>query len=225
MATVRKIVFRNDYIYHVFNRGIERRSVFRSTREFGRAFELLKFYNHKEIPIRYSQFLQKSLEIREGLLKKLEQSEQLVEILAYCLMPNHFHLMLKQNLTSGIPVFISNFTNAYTKYFNKKYQRRGPLFEGIFKAVLVESDEQLVHLSRYIHLNPVVSSIIKETELNNYVWSSYREYLSDKKSNGGIANKELVLSLFNSVKAYENFVMDQIDYAKKLEQIKHLKLE
>lgn len=225
MPTIRKLVFRNEYIYHVFNRGIERRNVFTNIREFNRALELIKFYRHRNTPIRYSQFLQQPLEARERLLRQMQQGEQLIDILAYCLMPNHFHFMLKQRLDKGVPIFVSNFTNAYTKYFNTKHQRVGPLFEGVFRAVLVESDEQLIHLSRYIHLNPVASSIIDEVMLNDYKWSSYPEYLLPSNIKSDIVSRDLVLSMFKSAQAYQKFVLDQVDYAKKLEAIKHLSFD
>lgn len=219
MATQRKIVFENGYIYHIFNRGIERRSVFTNKRDFDRATNLIKFYKHKDIPIRFSQLLLQPQELRNEILKNLYASEKIVEILCYCLMPNHFHFMLKQITRGGIARFISNITNAYTKYFNTKYQRVGPLFQGTFKAVLVESDEQLIHLSRYIHLNPVSSSLIESEKLKDYTYSSYFDYIS---SSGDIVNREPVLSMFKNVKEYEQFVLNQADYARKLEKIKHL---
>lgn len=223
MATVRKITFVNDYIYHVFNRGIERRSIFTNKREFERAQELIKFYKHKETPIRFSRFIKLAEDVRNNIPKTLYKSERLVDILAYCLMPNHFHFMLKQNTDRGISTFISNFANAYTKYFNTKNQRSGPLLEGVFKAVLVESEEQLIHLSRYIHLNPIASSIIGADKLDYYAWSSYPEYLS--LSNNEICQKSKILEMFKSVEEYQKFVNDQIEYTKKLEAIKHLTLE
>ena len=225
MASKRKIVFQNYSLYHIFNRGIDRRPTFQNSREFNRAIDLISFYNHKDIPIRYSQFIILPQEIREVKLKRLSKSDSLVDILAYCLMPNHFHFLLRQRVENGLSTFISNFTNSYTKYFNTKNQRIGPLFEGVFKAVYVENDDQAIHLSRYIHLNPVVSSIVNETEVLKYKWSSYPEYLNFEVRNEILLDKDTVLSYFKSVKKYQEFVMDQIDYGKKLEEIKHLKLE
>jgi len=217
-------VFSNGYIYHIFNRGIDRRSVFTGFREYLRAQELIEFYKHLETPVRYSKFLQLSKSLRDDVLREINKSETQVDILAYCLMPNHFHFMLQQKVDKGVSTFIANFTNAYTRYFNTKHERIGPMFEGIFKAVLVESDEQLIHLSRYIHLNPVVSSIINESDLNNYKWSSYHEYIAPSK-NSTVSKRDLVMSMFESAKHYEKFVLDQIEYGKKLEIIKHLTLE
>ena len=223
MATVRKVVFRNDQVYHIFNRGIERRNTFKNKIDYQRALDLIKFYQHQEIPIRYSQIIRQPENIRNQILDKVYKSDKIVDILAFCLMPNHFHFLLKQKSEKGITNFISNFANAYTKYFNTKNKRDGPLFQGTFKAVLVETDEQLIHLSRYIHLNPVVSSLIEESSLNFYNWSSYPEYLD--LSEIEITEKFLILNMFQSKKEYQGFITDQIEYGKKLELIKHLTLE
>ena len=223
MATNRKLVFRDGEIYHVFNRGVDRRSVFTNTKEFERAKNLARFYRHKNTPVRFSQVIQQPQDIRDQILNDLYKSERLVDILAFCIMPNHFHFLLKQNSKKGIPIFMANFTNAYTKYFNTKHKRFGPLLEGIFKAVFIESDEQLLHVSRYIHLNPATSSIIEESQLSSYGWSSYPEYLF--LSQDDIAQKKLILDMFKSTKKYQEFVVNQIDYGKQLEAIKHLILE
>lgn len=223
MATHRKVVFVNDEIYHIYNRGLDRRVIFTNKREFERAKQLIKFYSYKDTPIRYSKLLNLPLLKRGEILQSLYSGERLVDILSYCLMPNHFHFLLKQNSDKGISTFIANLTNAYTKYFNTKYERTGPLLNGVFKAVYIESEEQLLHVSRYIHLNPVVSSIIKDNNLKDYQWSSYQEYLS--LSDDQTSSKDLVLKMFKTVSDYENFVVDQISYAKELESIKHLVME
>ena len=135
-------------------------------------------------------------------------------------MPNHFHFLLKQLRDDGITEFASKLTNSYTKYFNTKHTRVGPLFQGEFKAVLIESDEQLLHLSRYTHLNPLVSYLTKN--LNSYEWSSYGEYAGNQP---GICAKKDVLAFFNSPNKYSQFVMDQADYGATLNFIKHQLLE
>lgn len=224
MATNRKIVFINDGFYHVFNRGIEKRPVFTDKREFYRAKELLRFYQYKKIPIKYSHFKSLPREKQQRLWEILVQSGRIVEIISFCLMPNHFHLLLKQIADKGVSQFVANFTNAYTKYFNIKHERIGSLFEGVFKAVYVENDEQLIHLSRYIHLNPVASSLINTVQLEGYTWSSYPEYVLEKSGDKIIKNNQ-VLDMFKSIADYKSFVLDQINYAKELEKIKHKVLE
>lgn len=224
MATNRKLVFSNDYLYHVFNRGVERRVVFNDKREFNRALDLIKFYRFTNLPIRFSQLQLLEKEKRHKILSSLNKNKCLIEIIAFCLMPNHFHFLLRQKEDNGISKFLSHFTNSYTKYFNiKNNQRVGPLFQGPFKAVNVESDEQLIHLSRYIHLNPVSSSLVKTENLVSYTWSSLPDYLS--LTNRNFVEKNTVLEMFKSVEDYKNFIFDQIGYAKELDQIKHLSLE
>ena len=224
MATFRKVVFANDQIYHVFNRGVDRRSVFLTNWEYSRVIETIKYYRFSDLPFRLSKLLNLPQAQRIKVLSDIQSdNEKLVEIISFCIMPNHFHLMLKQLKEGGISKFISNLTNSYTKYFNTKHERVGPLFEGIFKAVIVETDEQLIHLSRYIHLNPVSSFIIQEKDLENYPWSSLPEYLG--KSEENFCKKETVMDLFKNIKDYKKFIMDQISYAKELEKIKHIALE
>lgn len=224
MPTNRKLIFANDEIYHIFNRGVEKRPTFTNKRELDRALLTLDFYRFAKLPIKLSKFLLLPNDESIQLLKRIKNDlEKLVEIICFCLMPNHFHFLLKQKLENGISTFTANFTNSYTKYFNTRRERVGPLFQGIFKAVRIESDEQLIHVSRYIHLNPVSSFLIEPKQLESYDWSSFPEYmgLSDKK----ISNPEIVLDLFTSTQHYKQFVLDQVDYARKLEQIKHLILE
>src|SRR3989344_6023360 len=134
-------------------------------------------------------------------------------------MPNHFHLLVKQLQENGISKTLSNFANSYAKYFNTRNNRNGPLFQGIFKAVRVESNEQLLHLSRYIHLNPIVSFVTKEENLEDYVWSSLKEYLNTPIK--GFCKKDYILSQFKSIDEYKKFIKDQISFAKELEKIKH----
>lgn len=223
MPSPRNLVLNNGQIYHVFNRGVERRKIFTNKREYRRAQELIKFYRHKEIPIRYSKLMLQPLVIREEILKDLYKREKRVDILAYCFMPNHFHFVLRQNLDNGISKFTSDFSNAYTKYFNTRNSREGPLFQGIFKAVFIESDEQFMHVVRYVHINPVVSSLIKQEDLDKYSWSSYPEYLG--LSDNSIAEKGSLLGMFKNVVGYKKFVNDQIGYAKELDSVKHLLIE
>ena len=147
----------------------------------------------------------------------LDPSRKTVEIICHCMMPNHFHLLLQQKVEGGITEFISKLSNSYTKYFNTKNQRLGPLLQGEFKAVHVQSDDQLIHLSRYIHLNPLVGYVTKS--LDQYPWSSYLEYTDKEKTNFFL--KEIILGQFKSIPEYIQFVLDQKDYGKKLEAIKH----
>lgn len=224
MPTNRKTVFANDQIYHVFNRGVEKRPIFLSKRDYERALQTLTFYSYANLPIRFSKFLQLQEPLKLETINNIKSNNPLrVEIIVFCLMPNHFHLLLKQTEENGISRFLADLTNSYTKYFNIKNDRVGPLMQGLFKAVRIEDDNQLVHISRYIHLNPTSSFLIKPEELKTYHWSSYPEYLG--LVNEQVCQKEAVLGQFNSTDLYKQFVLDQVDYARTLEQIKHLNFD
>ena len=207
MPTNRRVVFANGEIYHIFNRGVEKRPTFMDKRELDRGVKTLDFYRFANLSLKLSKFLVLPEPERVKLVQDMYlKYEKLVEVICYCLMPNHFHFLVKQMKKNGVSTFAANFANSYTKYFNTKHERVGPLFQGLFKAVRVESDEQLMHVSRYIHLNPVSSFLIEPEDLEKYRWSSYPEYL--EPSSERIADKEIVLGMFSSKEGYRQFVMD-----------------
>lgn len=217
MPSNRKIVLANGEYYHLFNRGVERRPVFTNRHEFSRAMDLVNFYHFDKPTLRYSKYLALDEGRRRNFLASLK--DKAVEIIAFCLMGNHFHFLIRQVKEGGSSKFMANFMNSYTKYFNTKYQRVGHLFQGAFKAVHVETDEQLLHLSRYIHLNPITSFKVKPQELKDYQWSSYPSYIEN--SDVKFVNKDIVMSFFKKSFKYEEFVLDQAGYAKKLKTIEH----
>lgn len=206
--------FYENGVYHIFNRGVEKRNIFLDDQDKGIFLYYLFVYlgDPEEVKMRYP-----NIPIRLQI-KNLNTE---VELLAYCMMPNHFHLVLKQSSIDGISKLMKQLTNAYTKYFNDKYKRVGGLVQGRFKAVEVENEEQLVHLSRYVHLNPLIAGLVDH--LVDYSWSSYRYYLSLQASS--FCSKEAVMSVFNNAKGYQNFIEDQVSYARELGKIKHLSLD
>lgn len=208
--------------YHVFNRGVARNPVFLTKHDYEQALLALSYYSFMTPPMKLSRFKELSIEERGQALQELQNNNKYVEIISFVLMPNHFHLLLKQTTDNGISAFLSKLTNSYTRYFNTKHERVGPLFQGVFKAVHVENNEQLIHLSRYIHLNPVASFAIPEKELFSYQWSSLLLFLNKKPS---FVQARPILDHFRSREEYKVFLLDQIDYAKELEKIKHLTLE
>lgn len=209
--------------YHIFNRGIARQPTFFTKRDYERFILTLSYYRFLDSPGKLSRFLTMSQDTRANIVKSLEKSQKtLVEIVCFVLMPNHFHLLLKQTSECGITTFMSKATNSYTKYVNTKQERVGDLFQGVFKAVLVETNEQLLHLSRYIHLNPVVSHTVPEKELFDYPWSSIGDYVQDRSS---FVAHDIVTDQFKIKKDYKRFLLDQVEYGKRLEEIKHLIIE
>lgn len=211
-----KYVVRN-YIeggtYHIFNRGVEKRKIFMSNQDY-------KIFMHYVFV--YIAPVSKILISYPNLPFRLQQKNlsNEVEILAYCLMPNHFHFLLKQNTKDGITKFMKQITNAYTEYFNKKYKREGGLMQGKYKAAVIDSDEILIHVSRYIHLNPVVAGLCEK--INEYPWSSINEFFKNKEL---LCHTKPVLEQFSSSKKYETFVRDHLDYARELENIKHVSID
>jgi putative transposase len=205
--------FGNNEYYHVFNRGVARMPIFTNTRDYQRFIKTVLYYQIDGPKPRFSLF--------NPNLHTLNEKKKIVNITSYCLMPNHFHFILQQLKENGISEFVGKLANSYTKYYNTKNKRVGPLFQGQFKAVFIETDEQLLHLSRYIHLNPLVGYVSKN--LDNYSWSSYHEYIDSNAS--AICSKEIVIKQFKSTEDYKQFILDQEDFGKKLEEIKHQLLD
>lgn len=212
-------------IYHIVNRGITSQPLFLNQKNYQRFLETIFYYQISRPPLRYSFFIRLPENQKNDFLERLRaQHQPLVEIIAYCLMPNHFHFLLKQIKNHGISIFMANLANSYTRYFNTKYRRKGPLFQGRFKAIRVEKDEQLLHVQRYIHLNPYSSHLVKNfKELENYPYSSLPEYLKPQRSS--YCHKNLVMDNFKTGEAYKKFIFDQADYQRRLQDIKNLSLE
>jgi len=214
----------NEY-YHVFNRGHASSPVFLNKRHYEKFIDILLYYRNLLPPLRYSKFLQLDINERKALLEDLAiKKEFLIDIVAYCLMPNHFHLLVKQNVDSGIQRFLYLVSSSYSHYFNLKNNQKGSLFEGRFRAVHISNDDQLMHLSRYIHLNPYSSYVVRTIdETFSYPYSSLLEYIDGISV---VANSaEIVLSQFKNLEKYKEFVLDRADYQRTLETIKHQTIE
>lgn len=223
----RKVVLAPGEIYHVFNRGVASLPIYLNTRGYLRFLDLVDYYRFSNTPFSFSQLMSLQNEEGEKILAGLKKENTIhAEILVYCLMPNHFHFLLKQITDKGISIFMRNLQDSYAKYFNIKNERAGPLFQSMFKAVRIESDEQLLHVSRYIHLNPSTAYIVEPENLEDYKWSSLNSYL-DKNFNsvGYFVNPEIVLSFFKKREDYKKFILDQASYQRELDKIKHLVLE
>jgi len=214
--TIRKTILATGEVYHVLNRSVQKVPIFQGKRECNFFLEAMEYYLQVEPPVKFS--LYKTNKDRFNF--KMDENF-LVKVIAYCLMPNHFHLILKQLVEEGIKKYIQRLTNSFAHYYSKKYESSGHLFEGNFKAVRVGSDEQMWHLSRYIHLNPVSSYLVEEPE--DYLFSSYKIYLAKEKSD--FIDPSLIMGNFSSPAKYEAFVKNRKDYQRTLEEIKHFTLE
>lgn len=221
----RKALIVKGEIYHVFNRSVAGQQIFPTQKFYQRALEVLYFYSFSEPGIRFSHYNQFAKDQREDFLNRLKtQNKKQIQMLVFCLMPNHFHFLIKEIVDKGITTFMRNFQNSLAKFFNLRTGRSGALFQAMFKAVRIESDEQLIHVCRYIHLNPLSSYLIKDAqELEDYPWCSFPDYIGHRQSD--LIEKEIILAYFNSVQQFKEFTFNQIDYQRKLENIKHLILE
>lgn len=188
-AVMKEVQFANEHIYHIYNRGVEKRNIFMNHSDYLRFVANLYEFNDRAPAFNFGRQLSKSLiEVRLQSPRK----DPLVNILAFCLMPNHYHLMMQQREDNGITEFMRKLGTGYTNYFNLKYDRVGALFQGKFKAVLLEREAHFQHLPHYIHLNPLDLKMpewrngnVKNTRkaiafLKKYRWSSLPDYLGLK---------------------------------------------
>lgn len=219
----RIVPFIPNEVYHVFNRSIARLPIFIERSDYGRVLDLINYYRFSRPPLRFSHYKRLSVE-RKIEFEKLfmVNKNSMLEILAYCIMPNHFHFLLRPKKNNAVSDFMRNLQNSYSKYFNTRRGRTGSLFQFMFKAVRMETDQQLLHVSRYIHLNPATSYLREIKDLDTYEWSSFKDYISNVKS---FVNREIVLGNFRSKLEYRKFVFDQAEYQRELNKIKHLLLE
>jgi len=218
----RDISFNNKGIYHVFTKSIEGKKIFDINRYCRTFYEIACYYRSVESKVSLSAFKRLDKKIQLELLNKMgDPSTYKVSILAYCFMPNHFHFLIEQNISNGISSYVSNVLNSFTRYYNIANNRVGPLFLPKFKAVPVTHEDQLIHVSRYIHLNPYSSRVIKEQELlGSYRYSSYPFYVSSIPDK--LVDNKRVIELFNYDKErYRKFIMDNAQHQQMLEACKH----
>ena len=212
-------------IYHIFSRSIAGYKIFNDTLDYSRMKQMLRFYQVDGMPCKFSHFAKMHDAKTEGFHKSLMEiakaKPRRTHIIAYAIMPTHLHLALKQLISNGISAYMGNLLNSYAKYFNNRHKRRGPLWESRFKNVRVQTDEQLLHLTRYIHLNPATAYLVDQPE--DWEESSYGEYLETINADERCCDYENLLDIKTS--EYKKFVDDQIDYQRKLDHIKHLLIE
>ncbi len=211
----RKIQFSPGEYYHIYNRGNSKQDIFRDERDYMRFQSLLYIANGT-----------KSFEFREARKDEIfdfDKGEQLVYIGAYCLMPNHFHILITPAKEKGIQLFTQKLATGYSMYFNKKYERVGGLFEGRFKSKHAYSDQYLKYLFSYIHLNPtkLIQSDWKEVGIRNlnytkgyveqYRYSSLQDYLS-KRLESSILNNEKFPEYFLGKKEIDSELLQWLTY-------------
>ncbi|MGB2706432.1 MAG: transposase [Candidatus Omnitrophota bacterium] len=211
-------------IYHVVNKSIAEFVIFNNSDEFSRMLLAIRYYQIAKQSLSLSQFTRLNevkKNFRNAIHKIACKNDKLVEIIAYCLMPTHLHLTLKELKDNGISKFMNDVLNSYTRYFNLKHKRKGPLWEGGSKKILIETDEQLFYVTSYIHLNPVTSYLVDKPE--EWPYSSYKEYLQEISDKEKICDYSSVLDINPS--SYKKYVESNISYQRELAKMKKLTLE
>jgi len=236
---MRIVKFAPDQIYHIYNRGVDKRDIFLEEIDKWRFLQCLCLFNDE---IKSSNILWQieknrgkvSLKILKEYVVK-EGRQPLVRILAYCLMPNHYHFLLEELVDGGITKFMHKFGSGYSHYFNNKYHRTGSLFGSPFKAVLIDNEIQLQYLLVYINvINPgqLTEPKLKENGIRDtaailrtadeYLWGTHQEYSGKRGSI--IINKGVLGEIFPNPEYYRNFV-EQVLAGKKYQEIPHLTFE
>ena len=214
--------FENKNIYHVYNKTIDDKRIFENSLLSEEFYKRLIYYRSEKASRSFSELNKLSIESLNTLKKEIFIKKHFkVSILTYCFMPTHYHLIVKQLVDNGISNFMSKTTNSFTRYFNLKNKRNGQLFLKDFKAISIRTDEQLIHTSRYIHLNMYSSGLTKSVdEVLNYPWSSFRSYATEIEDK--LVDTNLILGIFNKNKEdYKKFVYANAEYQKKLEEVKY----
>jgi putative transposase len=219
--SVRKTNLVSGEYYHIYNRGNSKQKIFQDREDYLRFISLLyisnmsgnfNFYNLK----RNSNFN----------IYDIERNNRLVNIGAYCLMPNHFHILITENIPGGISKFMQKLSTAYSMYYNRKYERSGVLFEGKFKAQHIDDDRYLKYIFSYIHLNPlkliqkdwkkmgITNKKVAINYLEKYTYSSYFDFLGENRNQNKILNTEVFPKYFPTKASFIKEIFEWLSYNK-----------
>lgn len=213
----RKDKFIEGETYHIFNKSISNYGIFKDIDNGQRFLNTLEFYNSNLTTKSFSDVTKRKKYDYQNIIYPRENSK--CKILSYCVMPDHYHFLVKICLNKTFSKFLGDVENSFTRYFNIKFNRQGPLWQNSFKAVEIRSNEQLLHVSRYIHLNPTTNRLVDNPE--DWTLSSYKDFITDKKLLKFFI-KEISI---DDIDIYKKFVENNIDYQRNLKQIKKLLLE
>lgn len=210
-------------IYHVLNRGVDKRKIFMDDKDFYRfVHDLFEFNDQQRVRDSGYYFNNRAVGVHDYLMKKRESRKLLVKIYAFCLMPNHYHLLLSPMIKNGVSMFMQKLNGGYVQYFNQRQERTGTLFERRYKAVLVENQAHFIHLPYYIHLNPLdlVAPEWRERKINNlnkaldvlskYKWSSHLDY-SGQANFPSVTQRDFLLEMFGGEGGYKKALRGWID--------------
>lgn len=217
----RNIILTPDEYYHIFNRGMSKQTIFFDDNDRARFLFLLLYFQSPLMFQNISRFTKEfmrysAFNIPTDDIDKIIKG-RFVEVVSFCLMPNHFHLIIKNVGDKGIATYMQRVLNSYTKYFNTKYKKSGHLFQGPYRAVHIEDDRQLTYLSAYIHKNPTE---LKEWQKNahKYAWSSYQDFIGDNRW-GELLTPAIILEQFKDKNEYRNFIATSTAKEKEFENL------
>lgn len=239
--------FFNNEIYHIVIRGVGDIRIFKNESDYYRAiFSIYEFNDSQPVIIRERRKLRNKIKFDRGKFDRGLTSvnrelggrkrKLIVEVLAFCLMPNHIHLLLRQIKTNGITRFMRKLGTGYAGYFNRKYGRKGHLFQGKFKAIRIKNNDQLEVVFVYIHTNPIslveprwkekgIKNLKKINEfLESYKWSSYLDYIN-KKNFPSLTNREFLLEVMDGEVGCKNFIKDWLGYKKEIRDFSEVELD
>jgi len=215
--SIRKVNFVKGEYYHIYNRGNSKQKIFNDKQDYFHFMDLLFLCNDTE-NLRTFNLLRDE----EDLL--IHKKEPIVSIGSYCLMPNHFHILITEQQDGGISKFMQKISTAYVMYYNQKYERTGSLFEGKFKSVHMGKDTQIKYLFSYIHLNPIKlmqkdwkeKGIINKNKaldyLKDYKFSSYLDFLEIKRIHSNILDVKQFPSYFPTKSLFEKEIFEWLSF-------------
>lgn len=216
---MRKTPLVTDEYYHIYNRGVDKRNIFSDHFDIQRFFKSMESFNTL-VPIG---------SLFENNFRKDDiKQEPLVEFVAYCLLPNHFHFLLKQKAEDGISQFMKRLLGGYTWYFNNRYKRSGALFQGAFKSTHIDSDEYLLYVSGYVNLNDRQKEPLGDRTAKLPSFSSWHEYVGNNKNGKHLTKiclgKEIIMDRFKTSDEYEKFAISALELIKE-NKLKYKDLE
>lgn len=201
---MRNLQFIEGEFYHIYNRGVDKRALFIESRDFERFFESMSLLN---INGSTGSLDRAMIKRKHGVFTETKMVDKLIEFIAYCINLNHFHLILRPIADKGVEKFMHKLEMSHSKYINAKYKRSGALFQGSFKAKLIDSNEYLLHLSSYVNLNHMAHS--RDNRTNAFSRTSWNEYTKDNPAHS-ICDTKIVLEQFKNRKAYQRFAEESL---------------
>lgn len=221
---MRKTIFANGEHYHIYNRGVDKREIFSDTKDYKRFLLSMNLLNDNSegLMIEWRDFKKCNTKasLEDFLKPGFRKRTRLVEIVAYCLNPNHYHFILKQVSDKGIEKFMHKIGISHTKHYNDKYKRSGSLFQGSYKAITIDSNEYLLHLSAYVNTN---NFIHEYSDNNDWEYSSLPDYLG--KRNSDIVTKNIILDQLKNINDYSLYLKTSAQYFKDKKELREYIIE